>query len=71
MRRFSISPLSILPLFLAGVLAGTLVSAMAVFLNLVLGLGETASFLLGVVGIGWVIVALWLYSFQSIDITTQ
>ncbi len=70
-RRFSISPLAILPLFLAGVLAGTLIYATAFLLNSALGLGEAASFFLGVAGVGWLIVVLWLYPFQPVDITTE
>lgn len=71
MRRYLVSPLSILPLILVGILAGTLVSAMAIFLNLVLGFGETASFFVGVAGVASLVVALWLYSSQPVDIKNR
>lgn len=71
MRRYVINPLSIAPLFVAGVASMGLPMSVAAFLSMNLGLGETASILVGIACAASLVGGLWLYAFHPVEVTTQ
>ena len=70
-HRYTISPLTILPLFLAGILSITSPVWVAYLLNSLFGIGEAASFFIGVASTGALVGGLWLYSFQPVEVTAS
>ncbi len=70
-RRYMVSPLTILPLFLAGILSVISPVWMAYLLNSQLGIGQATSFFIGVACTAFLVGGLWLYSFQPVEVTAM
>ena len=67
-HRYTTSPLTILPLFLAGILSVTSPAWVSYLLNSQFGLGEAASLFIGVASTGSLVGGLWFYSFQPVEV---
>lgn len=70
-HRYEISPLIILPLFVAGVMSAAFPFGAAFFFSSVLGIGDDLSIAAGVVFFVSLTVALWFYSFQPLEVKTE
>ena len=69
--RYEASPLVILPLVVVGAMSAAIPIGVAIFFVSVLGLGYELSIAVGVVIFVSLIVALWRYSFQPLDVKAQ
>ena len=70
-HRYEVSPLIVLPLFVVGAMSLGIPFGVAIFLGSVSGLSYELAFGVGTIIFVSLIVSLWFYSFQPLDVKTD